>query len=192
VFEPSEVPRCGEVREIAAEARAAGGVLVAPPRPRMAVFVPGSAPPSKNWIPYALYPGAVVLDSAGAVGPGITIPKGGDYRVWVEGSFGRPVTTRVNEASIGEIEYELGNPGQYFPIGEVSVEPGDQLFRVEQSGGDLRPGNGGSLAGLRHLGPVVFSPPENEEPQLLERDPGEWRSLCGQRLDWIEVVVSNS
>ena len=187
VFEPSEVPRCGEVRVLAEQARREDGVLVAPPRPRMAVFVPGSAPPSKNWIPYVLYPGAVVLDSAGAVGPGITIPEGGDYRVWMEGSFGRPVTARVNEEAIGEVQYELGNPGQYLPVGEITVEPGDQAFRVEQGGGDLRPGNGGSLAGLRHLGPVVFSPPENEEPRVLERDPDDWRSLCGRRLDWVEV-----
>jgi hypothetical protein len=135
------------------------------------------------------YPGAVVLDSAGAVGPEITVPKGGEYRVWAEGSFGRPVTVRVNQEAIGELEYELGNPGQYLPFGEVTVEPGAQEFRVEQAGGDLRPGNGGSLAGLRHLGPVVFSPPENEEPRVLERDPKDWRSLCGQRLDWVEVLV---
>ena len=192
ILEPSAIPRCSEVRDLAESAREMSGVLVAPARPRMPVFLPGEAAPSKTWIQYVDYPGAVVLDSAGAVGPELTVPEGGEYRVWAEGSFGRPVTVRVNQAAIGEVEYELGNPGQYLPFGEVTVEPGDQEFRVEQAGGDLRPGNGGSLAGLRHLGPVVLSPPENEEPRVLERDPEDWRSLCGQRLDWIEILVPGS
>jgi len=189
-LEPSAVPRCGDVRVLAEQAREVDGLLAAPPRPRLPVFRPGTVP-SENWIPYVLYPGAVVLDSAGFVGGGpvITIPEGGDYRVWAEGSFGRPVTARVNHVAIGEVEYELGNAGQYLPFGEVTVEPGDQALRVEQAGGDLRPGNGGSLAGLRHLGPVVFSPLENEEPRVVERDPEDWRSLCGRRLDWVEVLV---
>jgi len=189
ILEPSAVPRCRDVRALGELAREENGVLVAPVRPRMPVFIPGDAAPSRTWIQYVNYPGAVVLDSAGAVGPGITIPEGGEYRVWAEGSFGRPVTVRVNQVAIGEVEYELGNPGQYLPFGEVTVEPGDQAFRVEQAGGDLRPGNGGSLAGLRHLGPVVFSPPENEEPRVIEREPEDWRSLCGLRLDWVEVAV---
>jgi len=188
-LEPSQVPRCSDVQALTDKARQLDGVLVAPARPRLRVVEPAAAPRTPGWGPYGDYPGAVVLDSAGDVEWRTAIPAGGEYRVWAEGSFGRPVTVRVNGAPIGTVEYELGNPGQYLPFGDISVETDEQALRIEQGGGDLRPGNGGRLAGLRHLGPVVFSPPENEDPRIVTRKPRDWRSLCGRRLDWIEVAV---
>ena len=37
--------------------------------------------------------------------------------------------------------------------------------------------------------PVVFSPPQNEEPRMLRVEPEKWRSLCGRQLDWVEVTA---
>jgi hypothetical protein len=95
----------------------------------------------------------------------------------------------VNEEEVGSVQYELGNPGQFLDLGETSIEAGEQHITVTQTGGDLRPGNGGSRAGLRHLGPVVFSPASNEEPKTLRVAPEDWRSLCDRRLDWVEVLT---
>ena len=189
VLEPSATPRCSDVRALAGRARRDGGVLVAPVRPRVDVFMPASAPRTALWGPFPLYPGSVFLNQVGQASSDLRFPSGGEYRVWVEGSFGRPVHVFVNDQEVGSVQYELGNPGQYLDLGETSIESGERSIRVAQGGFDVRPGNGGSLAGLRHLGPVVFSPPANEEPKTLTVQPGEWRSLCERRLDWVEVLV---
>ncbi len=190
VLEPSAVPRCSDVRALAARARRMHGTLVAPSRPRVLTFIPQAvAQRSLRWGSYPLYPGAVVLNDRGDAIDDMVFPVGGRYHVWAEGSFGRRVQFLVDGDEVGSVEYELGNPGQYLEIGDVSVEPGERSVGAVQVGGDLKPGNAGNLAGLRHLGPVVFSPPANEEPEMLRVRPDEWRSLCGRRLDWVEVAV---
>jgi hypothetical protein len=189
VLEPSATPRCGDVRALAKRARREGGVLVAPTRPRVATFIPASAPRTALWGPFPLYPGSVFLDQVGQASSELRFPSGGEYRVWVEGSFGRRVDVSVNDEQVGSVQYELGNPGQFIDLGETSIESGEQEITVSQGGFDPRPGNGGSQAGLRHLGPVVFSQPSNEEPTTLRVDPSDWRSLCDRRLDWVEVLV---
>ena len=188
-LEPAATPRCSDVRHLARRARREDGVLVAPTRPRAPVFIPSDAPRSPRWGPFPLYPGSVFLNEVGYAASEVAFPVGGEYRLWAEGSFGRSVDVLVNDEGVGSVQYELGNPGQYLDLGEVSIEQGEQNITVTQSGGDLRPGNGGSLAGLRHLGPVVFSPPSNEEPKTLRVPPDDWRSLCGRRLDWVEVLA---
>ena len=187
--EPSEVPRCRDLRALGQRARRAGGTLVAPVRPRLARFIPESAPRSELWAQFILYPGAILLEQTGKAEAGLEFPAGGRYRVWAEGSIGRRVELQVDGDAVGSLQYELGNPGQYLELGDVNVEPGEHTVKIVQGGFDLKPGNGGSFAGLRHIGPIVFSPPANEEPRLLRRDPDEWRSLCGLRLDWVEVAV---
>ena len=102
------------------------------------------------------------------------------------------MTFRLDDVAVGSVEYELGNPGQYLPAGEIGLDAGQTELRITQGGGDLRPGNGGARAGLRQFGPVVFSPPENEQPRILTRPPRDWRSLCGRRLDWIEVLAKGA
>jgi uncharacterized membrane protein YoaK (UPF0700 family) len=189
VLEPSATPRCSDIQALAGRARRERGVLVAPTRPHAPTFIPASAPRSPLWGPYPLYRGSIFLSEAGYAASDIVFPAGGEYRVWVEGSFGRPVDVLVNEEEVGSVQYELGNPGQFLDLGETSIEAGEQHITVTQTGGDLRPGNGGSRAGLRHLGPVVFSPASNEEPKTLRVAPEDWRSLCDRRLDWVEVLT---
>jgi len=189
VLEPSATPNCGDVQALARRAEREGGVLVAPTRPRVATFNPAAAPRTSGWGPFPLYPDSIFLNEIGQAISDLRFPAGGDYRVWAEGSFGRPVRVFVDDAEVGSVQYELGNPGQYLDLGETSIEPGQRRITVTQAGGDLRPGNGGSVAGLRHLGPVVFSQQSNEEPKTLRVDPDDWRSLCDKRLDWVEVLA---
>jgi hypothetical protein len=189
VLEPSAAPRCRDVKRLAAHAQP-NAMLEAPARPRVTTFLPqGAVDRSVRWGAYPLYPGAVHLNDRGDATGEVAFPAGGRYRVWAEGSIGRRVKIFVDGKEAGSVQYELGNPGQYLHFGEISLERGKHSVVTEQIGGDLRPGNGGSLAGLRHLGPVVFSPPQNEEPRMLRVDPDKWRSLCGRQLDWVELTA---
>ncbi len=61
-------------------------------------------------------------------------------------------------------------------------------MQLVQGGGDLRPGNGGYRSSLRHLGPMLFNPVENERARVREIAAGDWETLVGERADWLEVV----
>jgi hypothetical protein len=64
----------------------------------------------------------------------------------------------------------------------VGLDSGVHRVEVRVPGGSLEPGNGAPVT----IGPVAFVA---DRPARLETvAPARWRSLCGRRLDWIEVV----
>jgi hypothetical protein len=110
-------------------------------------------------------------------------------RLWVEGSFGRGIKVAVDGREVGGVSYEPGNPGQYLPVGELRLEPGTHTVEILRGGGDLRPGNGGGdQSSANHIGPLVLSPESNERREVQVVAPEQADTLCGRRLDWIEVV----
>jgi hypothetical protein len=207
LFRAGDVPRCGQVVAMGRRAQAIGGRLAYVERPllpfalplQMVVKIAPSVPtpgverlikrgavPSK-WFQYANYPGALVDPGQGRVRATYQLP-GGRYRLWLEGSFGRRVSVQVDGRQVGSVSYEAGNAGQYRPLGWVALSPGRHEVAIYQGGGDLHPANGGSEGSLRHVGPLAFSPPQNEERAVRTMVPARARSLCGRSLDWIEVV----
>jgi hypothetical protein len=211
LFHPSAVPRCGQVRSVARRARAVGGRLAYVERPPLPVVLPtalvklkprptdartpgvarivkvtNAAP--KGWFEYAAYPGGLVTTGQGSLDAIVAIPQGG-YRLWLEGSFGRRVSVRIDGREVGGVTWEAGNGGQYRPIGSVHLGPGRHRLQIFRGGGGLHPADGGSDGSLRHVGPLVFSSPENEERTVRTVAPARARMLCGRRLDWIEVVA---
>lgn len=116
------------------------------------------------------------------------MPSTGDYRIWVEGSFGREIRVLVDGREVGAVAGRLNNPGNWERLGAVHLRRGTHRIDLIQAGGSLAPGDAGFRASLRHLGPVQLSSIDNER-RRVERLPGRgWRSLCGRRLDWVEVV----
>ena len=61
-------------------------------------------------------PGLVLLDSPGSASGEVTV-AGGRYRVWLEGSFGRPVELRVDGRAIGDAQGDE-HPGRMAAGGE--------------------------------------------------------------------------
>jgi hypothetical protein len=114
--------------------------------------------------------------------------RSGDVRLWLEGSFGREVRVRLDGRDLGAVQNEQGNPGQYLPIGTARLGAGTHEVEVVVGGGTLRPGDKGAVAGLRHIGPLVLAPVADEARTVRELPPRRARELCGQRLDWVEVV----
>lgn len=189
VFSPGEVPRCRDVQDLARQARRIDGELAYVVRPRLATLDPLETEPPPGWFMYGAYPQAIVPVGPGALEGWVSLPQGGRLRLWLEGSFGRGVQVEVDGRYVGGVAYEPGNPGQFLPVGEVSLTPGRHLVRLTRGGGDLRPGNGGGDQGsARHIGSLVVSPPVNERRAVRLVGPDDARSLCGRSLDWIEVV----
>jgi hypothetical protein len=210
VFEPAGRPRCGDVRRLSREARRLHGRLAYVPRPRLSATlplemvavhqpIPGGHPPGRvtrvnaaapaGWFAYAAYPGGIVPTGQGRLDATVDLPAGGPFRLWLEGSFGRSVSVEIDGRSAGQVSHEQGNPGQYLRLSTVALRPGRHRLVIRQSGGGLAPGNGGSDSSLRHIGPVVFSPPLNERPAGQWVSPARAGFLCDRSLDWIELVV---
>lgn len=55
-------------------------------------------------------------------------------------------------------------------------------------GGGLAPGDAGYSLGLRHIGPLVFSPAREAQGKLQTVAMKDREELCGRRLDWVGVV----
>jgi hypothetical protein len=171
---------CADIKRLR-DAAEPGDELVAARRPpvvRMETAAEGIRP--RNWNK---------SDQEGQVtpgGPGIARAEldfdGGRMRAWVRGSFGREMHVSVDGERVGSVE-GINTPAQWLQAGEVDVAPGRHRVELERPGGDLAPGDGAPPT----VGPVVFEP-FDAQPELLTLAVNGWRSLCGQRLDWVELV----
>lgn len=189
VFQPAAPAPCRAVRRMAAAARTLGGRLAYVRRPPLFRLTPAGLPAPPSWFAFGGYPQALVPTGAGEVDATVRLPRG-RFDLWLEGEFGRRVSVRVGGRETGGVEYESGNPGQYFPVGRVDLAGGRKRVAMLQEGGDLRPGDGGGAdSSLRHIGALVFSPPENERRAVRTVAPRSATRLCGRSLDWVEVVV---
>jgi hypothetical protein len=176
-------------RDWAARARRLGGRIAYVPRaPRSAVFAQDLRRPGP-WTTYGGYPGGVVPGGPGRTEGTITVPRAGPYRLWVEGSFARRMTLRVDGKVAGRTPQLLDNAGGYVSFAPLTLAAGPHRVEVSQGGGDLRPGNGGYLSSLRHIGAIQLAPVADETPAVRELDPRDWRRLVGVRSDWLEIVA---
>ena len=180
---------CSAVRALARRARRVGGRLAYVDRPLLPVSNPRQGSRPRSWLVYRAYPRSVVPNGQGIVTDSVHIRRAGRYRVWFEGSFARNVEVEIDGRDIGGAAFEPGNAGQYVKVADLRLRPGRHPIRLVRGGGGLAPGDGGGArSSLVQMGPLVFSPPENEARRLRTVSPSGVDSLCGRRLDWIEVV----
>lgn len=178
-----------QARAIGRRAQRLGGRIAYVPRARMAMFLVSHHPRPQRWGGFGDFPEGIVTDGPGRIQAPVRIPRTGSYHVWLEGSFARALTLRIDGREIGPQPAGLNNPGAYASLGTVRLRRGDRGVQLVQGGGDLRPGNGGYRSSLRHLGPMLFNPVENEPAGVREIGARDWRRLVGVRADWVEVVA---
>ena len=187
VLRPSGPVSAARARSLAATARRGGARIAYVPRPRLPMYFIANHPRSPRWAGFGPYPGGLVTDGPGRSDAPVRIARSGRYRVWVEGSFSRRITVRVDGRLVGHTPRVLNTPGAYAPIGTLRLRRGLRGVQVLQGGGDLRPGNGGYRSSLRHIGPILFQPIEDDRSvRMIDAD--EWRRLVGVRSDWLEIV----
>jgi hypothetical protein len=191
MFSPGGRAPCSQVGAVARRARRLGGRLAYVVRPPLAVSNPLLGTRRRAWQRYEAYPRSVVPNGSGVVTDSVYIHRTGRYRVWFEGSFARKVEVEIDGRDMGGAASEFGNAGQYVTVKDgVLMRRGRHHVRLVRGGSGLAPGDGaGARASLVHMGPLVFSPPENEARRLQVLPPSRARQLCGRPLDWIEVVT---
>ncbi len=175
------VPSCSQVTELAALARREGARLATVRRPPV-VFLPiGPANAPYPWLgnPNGAYP-----TSAGTAGGPVTLPRPGRYHVWIGGSFAAEMHAFVDGRAAGSARHRIAHAGELTPLGTLRLAAGRHRVTLRYDGADWRPG---SDAYLGPLGPVVLATADAARP-VEEVAPADARSLCGESLDWIEVV----
>ena len=188
VFHPAEPVTRAVARSFADRARELGGRIAYVPRVPLQALFPAELEHRDTWVPFGGYPGALVPAGPGGVEGTLRVARAGPQRVWIEGSFAREMTVRVDGRIVGRTPDQLNNPGEYVSFGPVSLSRGRHRVAISQGGGNLRPGTGGYLSSLRHVGAIFLSPLSEETLRVRTLDPGDWRRLVGVNADWLEVV----
>jgi hypothetical protein len=181
---PAPDTSCADLRRLARRARSVDGRLAAASTPRVAQLLP-----AKQDLPFLW---AAVPDGSGlvqTVGPGnvtgsVKVPRAGNYEVWLDGAFGRPVEVRIDGRRVGAVRDELSQPASWIELNELRLEAGRYRVELVRGGGTLAPGNGD---GRRMLGPLALRR-VGASPRVSTLPPRRWRSLCGGPLAWAEVI----
>ena len=178
-LDPTGVPRCGEVRELAD----AGRPLIAAARPAPVVLsLAGSGYP-EGW-ERAGSPGSPVPEGAGSLAVEADVPRDGAYEVWLRGSVKPEARVAVDGSEVGEVANELNHQGQYVRFGSLELDQGSHTVELALDGSDLHPGSGGAR---QPIGPITLSAAEASDTKLHSVPADQAERLCGRRWDWIEV-----
>ena len=114
----------------------------------------------------------------------VTLPAAGTYRAWIDGSFAGRLEVLVDGRSLGAHRHRLEHPGQLVPFGAAQLTAGRHELALRYSRSDLHPGSGAGFDGVRSL--VLGRSTADLPVETIV--PSRARTLCGQNLDWLEVV----
>jgi hypothetical protein len=118
-----------------------------------------------------------------------TVPTTGTWDLWLQGEFMPAVAVSVDGRPLASIGGQLNgvasDPDTIAPL-RVRLTAGLHRVRIARGSSDpLAPGSGGSAI----LDSIFLTPVGAGGQATLQVTPvARWRSLCGQRLEWIEVV----
>lgn len=107
----------------------------------------------------------------------------GRYDAWIQGSFATGVRLVVDDTAYGEVFNDLGLFSGWHPLGRVAVRGRRaevvliSLDKPWWQSGSKRPDVTGRLVFVRH----------GEPSRTITVQPERARTLCGRRLDWLEL-----
>lgn len=166
--DPAEVPECSVITDIAATAEPGDQLAYVERSPLITVPL-GSD-------------GTITPTSALDLERDFRTGRAGRYDLALGGSFAGAVTVRIDGEEVWTGRHHLNWTGNTTPAGSVELSPGQHRVTIEYDSSPLQPGSG---SGPWPMGPVYLSLPT---PPVAYVDPPDAKSLCGKRLDWVEVV----
>lgn len=185
-LDAAAVPRCRTVAALAARARREHARLAYVQRPSIPTLVPTRALRPNNWGLVATDPNSLIpRQEPGAVSGTLRVPEAGRYTAVMESNLSTAAQLSIDGRRVGAQSYELAAPGQYIPMGHVRLAAG--LHKVMVSvpfAENLAPGQ---TVITQTLGPLMLDPPSDTEA-VAQVAPSQASTLCGKRLDWIEIV----
>lgn len=178
------VPRCADVRELAARARRAGGALAYVARGPAPVFAPGAVRHAWNWVTDTGDPDVVMLFGPGR-SRGVVQAATGVYDVWMEARVGRTADVLVDGRVVGRVRQRINPRRSPERVARVRLAGGRHTVEVRVGGGGLAPGEAGIN---RIIGPIGFVAGDPAGLPVRTMAPARWRTLCGRSLDWVAAV----
>jgi hypothetical protein len=184
-FTPSAMPSCPAVRKIASEAKREHTELAYAPRPLNVSANLARAHHSPNLVLATDLEGRpeYIFAGPGKLEGHLTTSASGDYEVWLAGDADRPLQVRIDGRTVGSVEQESGDDGAVMHVTDLTLSAGRHSYEVIRGGGNLLPDDNGSSS----IDGVVLQPIGASAPPVRKIATDEWRSLCGQPLDWIEI-----
>jgi hypothetical protein len=178
-YDPIAEPDCGEVAALAG----AGDLLAA--RGVSPVIVPLSATRyPADWATAATR-SAPTPTGAGSIEVPVRVGRSATYEIWLGGSLRPRFEVLIDGEPAGEGRHELNNSGGYVRLGSAPLDPGVHRVEVRIGGPDLHPGSAGAHGAI---GPLVLSPAEAADTELVRIAAADYRELCGSEWDWIEAA----
>ncbi len=186
LYYPSETVTCPALAPIVAGAPA-GTELAVATTPELAVFNPTSdAHRSGNWPADIAQAGAVSTTNPGSAQGVLSVRGGSRYAVWVQGDFPRKMYVQVDGRTVGWVAGS-DTPDQWQQAASLRLTPGQHRVRVYEDAGHRHFGPGEWPKGdPGTLGAVALQQQAPEHLRTLAT--ADWRTLCGKRADWVELV----
>jgi hypothetical protein len=182
VGEPIE---CSRVAGLAQLAKAHGAQLVgASPAETIGIDVASISHPA-----WAESRDGLLMSRAGRLTATFAVPHAGVWDLWLQGEIMPAVQVSVDGRQLASISGQLTgvatDPDTMAPL-RVRLAAGRHRLTITRGASSLlAPGSGGSAI----LDSIFLTPiGAGGQPTLHVTPTARWRSLCGQRLEWIEVV----
>jgi hypothetical protein len=123
----------------------------------------------------------VVMPSGGKT---VDLPRAGTWHVWIRGSVAGELRIRVDGEPAGSLRNLANNEGLWANLGAVDLGAGGHRIELSYEGASLlHPGSG---AFDEPAGPLALT---LDGPRAVRTiSPARAKSLCGERLDWIESL----
>jgi hypothetical protein len=175
---------CASVRRLARIATSHGAQLLAAIPPEV-VTVEVAKGEHAEW--RYTHPG-LVMKGAGQLQSTFAVPHTGSWDIWLKGQLMPTADIGVDGRSIGSVSGQLDgnphNPDAMTPL-RVRLTAGRHRLTIARGDSALAPGDGGWAI----LHEVFLTPADAADADTLRVTPlARWRTLCGGRFDWIEVV----
>ncbi|HEU0318361.1 MAG TPA: hypothetical protein VFR49_13585 [Solirubrobacteraceae bacterium] len=110
----------------------------------------------------------------------------GRWSLWIQGEIMPSVSVAVDGHGLrsvgGQVRGSVFNPGTLPPI-RVVLAAGTHTLTLARGGTSLAPGARGTA--VLH---ALFLTPSPARQTLRITPPARWRTLCGRRLEWVEVT----
>ncbi len=183
LYSPTFPVDCATLATMVAKAPQGSRLIEAKP-PQLVSYEPQPNPKRPlHWPPNPGQAGSVFTAGPGRIQGKLTVTRPGDYRVWVQGDFPRPLHVWVDGHEVGAVS-GANTPGQWLQAATVRLASGSHLVEVEKAPGRDHLGPGEWAVGT--FGAVAL---QSKAPERMVSLPlSSWHSLCGKEADWIEVV----
>jgi hypothetical protein len=182
--QPAVPATCTVVGRAAVVARADHGELVAAERPANALAnlaqAAGSPATARTTDGEGLPAWAI---GVARLTDSIHVTSAGRYALWLGGDVDRPLRVSVDGRLIGSPAAQTGGDENVIDVGQVTLAAGDHQVQLVRGGGGIGPGVDSGTS----IDAIVLQPVAAETDRLVRVAPAQWRSLCGQSLDWLEV-----